>query len=151
MKLGWFKQEGLAVEVVPLPGSTRCRAWSRWPSSARTASRPGSSTARHADLKGKTIGVTNMASAGVIVARAQVAAAGLDPDTDVDIVGAGEGAPPAADAQPRPQGRREAAGQRLPGAGGDDQESSPRADRHGARVRQGHEIAADAKADKYGR
>src|SRR5207237_10349017 len=45
MKLGWFKQEGLAVEVVPLPGSTRCRAWSRWPSSARTASRPGSSTA----------------------------------------------------------------------------------------------------------
>ena len=28
---------------------------------------------------------------------------------------------------------------------------APRADRHGARVRQGHDIAADAKADKYGR
>ena len=49
-----------------------------------------------AELKGKTIGVTNMASAGVIVARAQVAAAGLNPDTDVNIVVAGEGAQPAA-------------------------------------------------------
>ena len=49
-----------------------------------------------AELKGKTIGVTNMASAGVIIARAQVAAAGLNPDTDVTIVVAGEGAQPAA-------------------------------------------------------
>ena len=24
MKMGWFKQEGLDVEVVPLPGSTDC-------------------------------------------------------------------------------------------------------------------------------
>ena len=43
--MGWFKQEGIDVELVPLPGSTdcvktspprkswsRCRAWSRWPS-----------------------------------------------------------------------------------------------------------------------
>ena len=37
-----------------------------------------------------------MASAGVIIARAQVAAAGLNPDTDVTIVVAGEGAQPAA-------------------------------------------------------
>jgi hypothetical protein len=29
-------------------------------------------------------GVTNMASAGVIIARAQVAAAGLNPDSDVN-------------------------------------------------------------------
>ena len=49
-----------------------------------------------ADLKGKNIGVTNMASAGVIIARAQVAAAGLNPDPDVTIVVAGEGAQPAA-------------------------------------------------------
>jgi NitT/TauT family transport system substrate-binding protein len=47
------------------------------------------------DLKGKTIGVTNMSSAGVIIARAQVAAAGLNPDTDITIVVAGEGAQPA--------------------------------------------------------
>jgi NitT/TauT family transport system substrate-binding protein len=49
-----------------------------------------------ADLKGKNIGVTSLASAGVVVARAQVAAAGLDPDRDVNIVVAGEGAQPAA-------------------------------------------------------
>ena len=47
------------------------------------------------DLKGKTIGVTNMSSAGVIIARAQAAAAGLNPDTDITIVVAGEGAQPA--------------------------------------------------------
>lgn len=44
-----------------------------------------------ADLKGKTIGVTSMASGGVIIARAMVADAGLNPDTDVRIVVAGEG------------------------------------------------------------
>jgi NitT/TauT family transport system substrate-binding protein len=49
-----------------------------------------------ADLKGKTIGVTSMDSAGVIVARAQLAAAGLNPQTDARIVAAGEGAATAA-------------------------------------------------------
>jgi NitT/TauT family transport system substrate-binding protein len=49
-----------------------------------------------ADLKGKTIGVTSMDSAGVIVARAQLAAAGLNPATDARIVTAGEGAATAA-------------------------------------------------------
>ncbi|MEJ0015273.1 MAG: ABC transporter substrate-binding protein [Acetobacteraceae bacterium] len=48
------------------------------------------------DLKGKTIGVTSMESAGVIVARAQVSAAGLNPSSDVRIVVAGEGAQTAA-------------------------------------------------------
>lgn len=47
-----------------------------------------------ADLKGKSIGVTTMGSAGVIVARALVANAGLDPQTDVRIVVAGEGGRP---------------------------------------------------------
>ena len=48
------------------------------------------------DLKGKIIGVTSMDSAGVIVARAQLAAAGLNPETDARIVTAGEGAATAA-------------------------------------------------------
>jgi NitT/TauT family transport system substrate-binding protein len=48
------------------------------------------------DLKGKKIGVTSMASAGVIVARALVKQAGLDPDKDVSIVVAGESAQTAA-------------------------------------------------------
>jgi NitT/TauT family transport system substrate-binding protein len=50
---------------------------------------------RFADLKGKSIGVTSMGSAGVVVARALVANAGLDPDRDVRIVVAGEGVQPA--------------------------------------------------------
>jgi NitT/TauT family transport system substrate-binding protein len=49
-----------------------------------------------ADLKGKTIGVTAMASTGVIVARAMIANAGMNPDTDTRIVVAGEGAQTAA-------------------------------------------------------
>jgi NitT/TauT family transport system substrate-binding protein len=49
-----------------------------------------------ADLKGKKIGVTSMASAGVIVARALVKQAGMDPDKDVNIVVAGEAAQTAA-------------------------------------------------------
>jgi NitT/TauT family transport system substrate-binding protein len=49
-----------------------------------------------ADLRGKSIGVTTMGSAGVIVARAMVADAGMDPQTDVRIVVAGEGGQAAA-------------------------------------------------------
>jgi NitT/TauT family transport system substrate-binding protein len=49
-----------------------------------------------ADLKGKTIGVASMASGGVVVARAQLAAAGIDPNTGAHIVVAGEGAQTAA-------------------------------------------------------
>lgn len=49
-----------------------------------------------ADLKGKKIGVTSMASAGVIVARALVKQAGMDPNKDVSIVVAGEAAQTAA-------------------------------------------------------
>jgi NitT/TauT family transport system substrate-binding protein len=48
------------------------------------------------DLKGKSIGVTAMASAGVIVARALAANAGMNPDGDIRIVVAGEGAQTAA-------------------------------------------------------
>jgi NitT/TauT family transport system substrate-binding protein len=49
-----------------------------------------------ADLKGKKIGVTSMASGGVIVARALIKQAGLDPSKDVAIVVAGEAAQTAA-------------------------------------------------------
>lgn len=49
-----------------------------------------------ADLRGKRIGVTSMASGGVIIARALVANAGMDPDKDVKIVVVGEGAQTAA-------------------------------------------------------
>jgi NitT/TauT family transport system substrate-binding protein len=48
------------------------------------------------DLKGKSIGVTSMASAGVIIARALAANAGMNPDSDIRIVVAGEGAQTAA-------------------------------------------------------
>jgi NitT/TauT family transport system substrate-binding protein len=45
-----------------------------------------------ADLKGKSIGVIAMGSAGMVVARALAASAGLDPDSDIRVVVAGEGA-----------------------------------------------------------
>jgi NitT/TauT family transport system substrate-binding protein len=127
MKMGWFKQEGVEVEIIPLPGSTDCvknvatkEMLVSLPSVEPLAiGRPqgikaklfytayetngyglavpvDSPIQKAAELKGKTIGVTNMASAGVIIARAQIAAAGLNPDTDVTIVVAGEGAQPAA-------------------------------------------------------
>jgi NitT/TauT family transport system substrate-binding protein len=126
-KLGWFKAEGLEVELVPLPGSTDClknlatkevpvalpsveplailkpqgvRAkffYTAYQTNTYCIAVPADSAIRKlADLKGKTVGVTNMSSAGVIIARAQVAAAGLNPDTDINIVVAGEGAQPAA-------------------------------------------------------
>lgn len=49
-----------------------------------------------ADLRGKTIGVTSMASAGVVVGHAQLATHGIDPNTGARIVVAGEGAQTAA-------------------------------------------------------
>jgi NitT/TauT family transport system substrate-binding protein len=51
---------------------------------------------RFTDLKGKRIGVTSMASAGVIIARAMAAINGMDPDRDISIVVAGEAAQTAA-------------------------------------------------------
>ncbi len=48
------------------------------------------------ELKGKKIGVTSMASGGVLIARALIAMAGMDPDRDLQIVVAGEAAQTAA-------------------------------------------------------
>ncbi|MDW3688876.1 ABC transporter substrate-binding protein [Cupriavidus sp. CV2] len=56
----------------------------------------GSAITKIADLKDKTIGVTSMGSAGVIIARALAANAGLNPDRDIRLVVAGEGAQTAA-------------------------------------------------------
>jgi NitT/TauT family transport system substrate-binding protein len=49
-----------------------------------------------ADLKGKSVGVAAMSSAGYIVARAIAANNGLNPDSDIHIVAIGEGAQAAA-------------------------------------------------------
>ena len=54
-----------------------------------------SSIRKVSDLKGRTIGVISMGS-GVLFAKAAVASAGLDPEKDIKIVVAGEGAQTAA-------------------------------------------------------
>jgi NitT/TauT family transport system substrate-binding protein len=48
------------------------------------------------DLRGKSIGVISMGSGGVPVAKALITTAGMKPETDVNIVVAGEGAQTAA-------------------------------------------------------
>src|SRR5882762_3327981 len=126
-KMGWFAQEGLDVEVVPLTGSTDCvkfvatreflmtlpsmeplaigrlqgvkikNFYTAYQTPGYAIAVPADSPIQKlSDLKSKTIGVTNMASAGVIIARALAAASGLNPDADINLVVAGEGAQPAA-------------------------------------------------------
>ncbi len=126
-KLGWFTQEGIAVDVVPVPGSGDCvrnvatreldfslpsveplaiaraqgmRAkifYTAYQGNIYGLAVPAESSIRKiSDLKGKTIGVTAMSSGGVIVARAEAATAGLDPEKDITIVVAGEAAKAAA-------------------------------------------------------
>ncbi len=126
-KMGWFAQEGIELDLVPVAGSTDCvrNVASReldfsLPSVEPLAiARPQGLKAKFfytayqgniygiavpvespirsiADLKGKSIGVISMGSGGVIVARALAATAGFDPDKDIKIVVAGEGAQPAA-------------------------------------------------------
>jgi len=127
MKMGWFQQDGIEVDLVPLPGSTDCvknvavrevdfalasveplaigrpqgiRAkiyYTAYQGNVYGIAVPADSPVQKiADLKGKNIGVISMSSAGVIIARALAATAGLDPEKDVNIVVAGEGAQPAA-------------------------------------------------------
>ena len=125
-RMGWFKEEGIEVTVVPLAGSQDCVqnvatreiafALADVPSLAagriqglrakiyytayqgnifRLAVPADSSIQKVSDLKGKTIGVISMGS-GVLFAKAAVARVGLDPERDVKIVVAGEGAQTAA-------------------------------------------------------
>ncbi len=127
MKMGWFKQEGVEIEIVPLPGSTDCVKavatgevpvslpsveplangrpqgvkakifYTAYQTNGYGLAVPAESPIQNpGELRGKSIGVTSLASAGVVIARAQVAAAGLDPARDVQIVVAGEGAQTAA-------------------------------------------------------
>src|SRR5215470_11355585 len=127
MKMGWFKKDGIDVQLVPLAGSADCtktvvtrEIMFALPSMEPLAAARGqgvkakifytayqgniygiavpedSAVRKIADLKGKTIGVIAMGSAGVPVAKALAATAGLDPNRDVNIVVAGEGAQTAA-------------------------------------------------------
>jgi NitT/TauT family transport system substrate-binding protein len=126
-KMGWFKAEGIEVELVPLPGSTDCTTnvatrevpfslpsieplavvrpqgvkaktfYTAYQGNIYGIAVPADSPIQKIeDLRGKSIGVISMASAGVHVARALVAAHGMNPATDVTIVVAGEGAQTAA-------------------------------------------------------
>jgi NitT/TauT family transport system substrate-binding protein len=127
MKMGWFKQEGIDIELVPLAGSADCtktivskeilvalpsveplaiaRAQGIKAKIFYTAYQGNiygiavpqeSGIQKISDLKGKTIGVISMGSGGVPVAKALVATSGMNPDRDVTIVVAGEGAQTAA-------------------------------------------------------
>lgn len=125
-KMGWFKEDGIELTVVPLAGSQACVqnvatreiafALADVPALAaariqglkakiyytayqgnitRLAVPADSSIRKVSDLKGRTIGVISMGS-GVLFAKAAVASAGLDPEKDIKIVVAGEGAQTAA-------------------------------------------------------
>jgi NitT/TauT family transport system substrate-binding protein len=126
-KMGWYRDAGLKVELIPLPGSTDCvkavatkdvqygvpsiepvaiirplgvkikNFYTAYQANIYGIAVPEDSPIKtFADLKGKKIGVTSMASAGVIVARALAASNGFNPDKDVLIVVAGEAAQTAA-------------------------------------------------------
>ena len=126
-KMGWFKDAGIKVELIPMPGSTDCvkavatkdvnygvpsiepvaiirpqgvkikNFYTAYQANIYGIAVPDDSPIKtFADLKGKKIGVTSMASAGVIVARALAANNGFNPDKDVSIVVAGEAAQTAA-------------------------------------------------------
>ena len=126
-KMGWYKAEGIEVELVPLPGSGDCvknvatrEVVAALPSVEPLAvARPqgikakifytayqgniygiavpaDSSVQKFTDLKGKNIGVIAMGSAGVLIARALASTNGMNPDKDINIVVAGEGAQTAA-------------------------------------------------------
>lgn len=126
-RMGWFKADGIEVELVPLPGSSDCvknvatrEIIMALPSVEPLAvGRPqgikaktfytayqgniygiavpvDSPVQKFTDLRGKNIGVIAMGSAGVLIARALAATNGMNPDKDISIVVAGEGAQTAA-------------------------------------------------------
>lgn len=126
-KMGWYKQDGIEVELIPLAGSGDCTktvATKEVPFALPSveplaAARPqgvkakifytayqgniygiavpaDSPVQKMTDLKGKTIGVISMGSAGVQIARALAATSGMDPASDINVVVAGEGAQTAA-------------------------------------------------------
>ena len=123
MKMGWYRQDGIEVELVPMGGSADCtkNVVSREVQFALPSVEPlaaaiplgvkakvfytayqgniygiavpqDSPIQKVPDLKGKTIGVISMGSAGVHIARALASTAGMDPMRDITVVVAGEGA-----------------------------------------------------------
>ncbi len=126
-KMGWYREDGVEVELVPLAGSADCvktvatreipfalpsveplaaaraqgiRAkifYTAYQGNIYGIAVPADSSIRKiVELKGKSIGVTNMGTGGVPVAKALLATAGMNPEKDVNIVVAGEGAQTAA-------------------------------------------------------
>jgi NitT/TauT family transport system substrate-binding protein len=124
--MGWFKEEGLEVTLVPLAGSSDCVKnvttkaipfavaaveplavariqgvkakiyYTAYQGNIFGLAVPADSPIRKiSDLKGKKIGVMGMGG-GVLVAKALVANAGLNPEKDVTFLVAGEGAQTAA-------------------------------------------------------
>jgi NitT/TauT family transport system substrate-binding protein len=125
-RMGWFKEDGIEVTLVPLAGSSDCvksvatreipfalaaveahavartmgvkikTFYTAYQSNIYQLAVPADSSIRTIrDLKGKTIGVISMGG-GVLFAKALIAMAGMDPERDVRIVVAGEGAQTAA-------------------------------------------------------
>lgn len=125
-RMGWFKEDGIEVTLVPLAGSSDCvksvatkeipfalaaveahavartmgvkikTFYTAYQSNIYQLAVPADSSIRTIrDLKGKTIGVISMGG-GVLFAKAVIAAEGMDPERDVKIVVAGEGAQTAA-------------------------------------------------------
>jgi NitT/TauT family transport system substrate-binding protein len=123
MKMGWYKAEGIDVEMIPLAGSADCTKtvvtreipfalpsveplaavipqgvkakifYTAYQGNIYGIAVPADSPIHKvADLKGKTIGVISMGSAGVHIARALASTAGMDPMRDINVVVAGEGA-----------------------------------------------------------
>jgi NitT/TauT family transport system substrate-binding protein len=126
-KMGWYKGDGVEVELVALAGSADCvkaiatrevpftlpsveplaaaraqgvRAkifYTAYQGNIYGIAVPAESPIQKiTDLRGKSIGVISMGSGGVPVAKALIATAGMNPENDVNIVVAGEGAQTAA-------------------------------------------------------
>ncbi len=126
-KMGWYKEDGIEMELVALAGSGDCvkavatkeiqfslpsveplaasrtqglRAkifYTAYQGNIYGIAVPADSPIQKIpDLKGKTIGVISMASGGVAIARALAVTSGLNPERDITIVVAGEGAQTAA-------------------------------------------------------
>lgn len=126
IKMGWFRDGGIQPTLVALPGSSDCvknvasgeilfalpslepqaaarlqgvrgrTFYTAYQGNVFRLAVPADSPIRQVgDLRGKTIGVASL-GAGVLFAKALAAAAGMDPERDVRIVTAGEGAQTAA-------------------------------------------------------
>jgi NitT/TauT family transport system substrate-binding protein len=126
-KMGWYKEDGVEVELVALAGSADCvktTATKEIPFSLPSVEPLAAARAQGVkakifytayqgniygiavpaespvqkitDLRGKSVGVISMGSGGVPVAKALISAVGMNPETDVNIVVAGEGAQTAA-------------------------------------------------------